>query len=40
MVIAHSRDGVVLVFNRYRHVWELPGGLIDAGESPREAAQP
>ena len=23
----------------YRKVWELPGGLIDAGESPREAAR-
>ena len=34
VVIARSADGVVLVFNRYRKVWELPGGLIDAGESP------
>jgi 8-oxo-dGTP diphosphatase len=39
VVIARSKDGVVLVFNLYRKVWELPGGLIDAGESPREAAQ-
>lgn len=31
-------DGVVLVFNVYRKVWELPGGLIDPGETPREAA--
>jgi 8-oxo-dGTP diphosphatase len=39
VVIARSPGGVVLVFNRYRKVWELPGGYIDAGESPREAAQ-
>jgi 8-oxo-dGTP diphosphatase len=38
VVIAHSRDGEVLVYNRYRHVWELPGGLIDAGESARDTA--
>jgi 8-oxo-dGTP diphosphatase len=39
VVIARSPVGVVLVFNRYRKVWELPGGFIDAGETPREAAQ-
>ena len=37
VVLARGSDGVVLVFNRYRKVWELPGGLIDAGESAREA---
>jgi 8-oxo-dGTP diphosphatase len=39
VVIARSADGAVVVFNRYRKVWELPGGIIDAGESAREAAQ-
>jgi 8-oxo-dGTP pyrophosphatase MutT (NUDIX family) len=38
VVLAHRPSGVVLVFNLYRKVWELPGGLIDPGESPREAA--
>jgi 8-oxo-dGTP diphosphatase len=37
VVLARSSDGVVLVFNRYRKLWELPGGLIDTGETPREA---
>jgi 8-oxo-dGTP pyrophosphatase MutT (NUDIX family) len=37
-VIARSAGGAVLVFNLHRKVWELPGGWIDAGESPREAA--
>jgi 8-oxo-dGTP diphosphatase len=37
VVIARASSGVVLVFNRYRQVWELPGGLIDANESPRVA---
>ena len=38
VVLARSSDGVVLVFNRHRKLWELPGGFIDAGESPRDAA--
>ncbi|PJE95763.1 NUDIX hydrolase [Streptomyces carminius] len=29
---------VLLVFNRARRWWELPGGLIEPGESPRAAA--
>jgi len=37
VVLARDNAGVLLVFNRYRKVWELPGGLIDPGESAREA---
>jgi len=39
VMIARSHDGVVLVFSRFRKVWELPGGLIDPGESPRQGAE-
>jgi 8-oxo-dGTP diphosphatase len=39
LTLARGPDGVVLVFNRFRQVWELPGGLIDPGESAREAAR-
>jgi 8-oxo-dGTP diphosphatase len=39
VVLARSPAGVVLVFNRYRRVWELPGGLIDPGESARDSAR-
>ena len=38
VALARSANGVVVVFNRYRKVWELPGGLIDAGETARDAA--
>jgi 8-oxo-dGTP diphosphatase len=38
VVLARSANGVVLVFNRYRKVWELPGGLIDPGETARDGA--
>jgi 8-oxo-dGTP diphosphatase len=32
-------DGTCLmVFNRFRQAWELPGGMLDPGESAREAA--
>jgi len=38
VIIARATKGVVLVLNSVRKVWELPGGFIDAGESPRAAA--
>jgi 8-oxo-dGTP diphosphatase len=38
IILARAPGGVVLVFNRWRKVWELPGGLIDPGESPADAA--
>ncbi|MFD0685499.1 NUDIX hydrolase [Actinomadura fibrosa] len=31
-------DRLLLVFNRFRQCWELPGGVIDPGETPRQAA--
>lgn len=39
VMIARARDGVVLVLSCYRKVWELPGGLIDPGETARQAAE-
>ena len=39
VVLARAPHGVVLVFNRYRKVWELPGGMIDAGETARDCAR-
>jgi 8-oxo-dGTP diphosphatase len=39
LTVARGPDGIVLVFNRYRKVWELPGGFIDAGESARDSAR-
>jgi len=38
LIIARAQRGVVLVLNSVRKVWELPGGFIDAGEAPRQAA--
>jgi 8-oxo-dGTP pyrophosphatase MutT (NUDIX family) len=34
----HSNH-VLMAFNRFRHAWELPGGQIDSGETPRQAAE-
>jgi len=31
-------DRLLLVFDRRRQAWELPGGQIDLGETPRQAA--
>ena len=38
VVLALAPGGIVLVFNRYRKVWELPGGLVDPGDTPRTCA--
>jgi 8-oxo-dGTP diphosphatase len=38
VTLARGPAGIVLVFSRFRQVWELPGGLIDAGETARGAA--
>lgn len=38
LVLALSESGYLLVFNRRRRVWELPGGFVDPGETPRQCA--
>ena len=38
VIIARYKKGFLLVYNRFRACWELPGGLIDEGETAREAA--
>ncbi|MEV7152362.1 NUDIX hydrolase [Streptomyces sp. NPDC093084] len=38
LVALWHRDSVLLVFDRRRQEWELPGGIIEPGESPRQAA--
>ena len=38
LVVARRSGDSLLVFNRHRRYWELAGGLIDAGESPRACA--
>ena len=38
VMIAKYRESFLLVYNRYRACWEIPGGLIDPGETAREAA--
>lgn len=38
LVVLWCGDTCLMVFNRYRHGWELPGGKLDPGESPLQAA--
>lgn len=38
LVMARSEAGYLLVRNKARGVWELPGGFINTGESPRVCA--
>jgi 8-oxo-dGTP diphosphatase len=38
LVVLWCGHECLMVFNRYRQAWELPGGMLDPGESPRVAA--
>ncbi len=38
LVLAMRNDRVLLVRNRHRSVWELPGGLVDGDESAMQCA--
>jgi 8-oxo-dGTP diphosphatase len=38
LVVARHGGRALLVFNRWRQHWELPGGMIDPGETPRACA--
>ena len=37
--VAFTEAGFVMVYNRPRRGWEFPGGSIETGESPEEAAR-
>ncbi len=39
LVLVRANDGFLLVHNRQKGYWELPGGMVDEGESPRECAE-
>ncbi len=38
LAVVIYQEKIVLVFNHWRTVWELPGGMIDPGESSAECA--
>jgi 8-oxo-dGTP diphosphatase len=38
LVALWHQGRMLLAFNRHRDCWELPGGMIDPGETPRQAA--
>ncbi|HEU0087650.1 MAG TPA: NUDIX hydrolase [Pseudonocardiaceae bacterium] len=38
LVVVVLSDRVLMVFDRWRRQWELPGGMLDPGESARQAA--
>src|SRR5258708_1011040 len=42
-VLAYTPDQEILLIEQYRHgirevIWEIPGGVIDPGETPAQAA--
>ena len=38
LVVLDAEGGILLGLNRWRGSWELPGGLLEEGETPRQAA--
>ena len=38
LVVGKAAEGYLLMFNTWKQKWEVPGGLIDPGETPRHAA--
>lgn len=39
LVVGKNEGKYLLMFNTWRQYWELPGGIIDDGETPRECAE-
>lgn len=39
LVVAFHQGKALLIHNQWRQVWELPGGMIDEGETPELAAK-
>jgi len=37
-VIAESEKGYMLLYNKYRYCWEITGGCMEKGETPRDCA--
>jgi 8-oxo-dGTP diphosphatase len=37
LVAARHQGKILFVFNRWRGEWELPGGMIESGETPSQA---
>ena len=38
LIVAKFNSQFLLAFNRFRNNWEIPGGHIDRGETPRQSA--
>jgi 8-oxo-dGTP diphosphatase len=38
LVVGRHQGRTLLVLNRWRKQWELPGGMVEAGETPKQAA--
>jgi len=38
LVVVKCQDKFLMMFNKWRKSWELPGGVIEPGESPKDCA--
>ncbi|WP_461257660.1 NUDIX hydrolase, partial [Treponema sp. R80B11-R83G3] len=39
LVVAKNKNGYLLIYNTWKNYWELPGGIIEEGESMRKCAE-
>ena len=36
LIVVRHQGRILMMLNKYRHCWELPGGVIEAGETPNQ----
>lgn len=39
LVVIKNKGKYVLLFNKYRNQWEIAGGMLEEGETPRACAE-
>lgn len=39
LVIAKYQESYLLVYDKWKNQWEVPGGMIESGETPRQCAR-
>ncbi|MFH5183835.1 NUDIX domain-containing protein [Paenibacillus sp. TAB 01] len=38
LIVVKRQDSFLFMYNKWRQIWELPGGVIEQGETARQCA--